>query len=304
MALRDELVELGEAFRARQKAEPDLVRLAELHDRKAAAFRRWAEISGDPKLAVEAERAEEAARSARRQHQNRTGQLPGATGPAVERLLTPQQSENARTVLAYARHHAPLPGPEARLLTVMLTLRAARAGDGNITGQDLTSWPLGNAEELLTAFTAAGWLELPGTVADALASRSENATRFTVPSLQPTATSAGPFTFGRHMRPKLSGWAQKVIGEKQLRKTKTPASTRLLALAVASHAIGDGRLGILGRGILTTDLAAFCAVPALELGPLASQLEQAEWLTNARVDNGRLQASINERMLHLSCPLP
>ncbi|MET7390606.1 hypothetical protein ACFYPT_37990 [Streptomyces sp. NPDC005529] len=303
-ALRDELTDLGEAFRAYQRGEPDLARLAELQDRKTAAFRSWAQINGDPSLAAEAARAEQAANAARQQHQNRTGQTPGSNGPAVQRLLTPQQGENARSVLSYARHNSPLPGPEARLLTVMLLLRSARTGDGNITGQDLISWPLGDAEKLLTAFVASGWLHLPATVAEALASRSENATRITVPSLQPTSTSQGPFTFGRHTRPKLSGWAQKVVGEKQLRKKKTPAATRLLSLAVASHAMGDGRLGILGRGILTIDLAAFCAVPASELGSLTDQLAQTEWLRDARTENERLTGTIHERILHLACPLP
>ncbi|RPF39369.1 hypothetical protein EDD92_9622 [Streptomyces sp. TLI_185] len=102
-ALRVELTELGDAFRVyQQRTEPDLALLAELHERKARAFRQWADVSGDGSLRHEAHRAEKAAQTTREMHTNRGGRPVGDTaddGPAVERLLTRQQAAHARTVL-------------------------------------------------------------------------------------------------------------------------------------------------------------------------------------------------------------
>ncbi|MFV0126665.1 hypothetical protein ACLGI4_02935 [Streptomyces sp. HMX112] len=85
--LRDELIELGDLFRAyQQRAEPDLALLADLHARKGRAFTAWAAVTGDVKLRSDAQRAEQAAAAARLQHQQRTGRSPDAShGPAVIR---------------------------------------------------------------------------------------------------------------------------------------------------------------------------------------------------------------------------
>ncbi|MGW2027574.1 hypothetical protein [Streptomyces decoyicus] len=70
--------------------------------------------------------------------------------------------------------HTPLPGPEARLL--MLTLRTAHTGTGNPVGQDLTAPGLTDPERLVEQLTGCGWLGLPGTAGDLIASRPENPT--------------------------------------------------------------------------------------------------------------------------------
>ncbi|MFD7534632.1 hypothetical protein [Streptomyces sp. NPDC059819] len=71
--LRTELMELGDLFRAyQQRTEPDLSLLAGLHARKAAAFASWAEVTGNPHLRREADRAEQAAQTARHQHRQRS----------------------------------------------------------------------------------------------------------------------------------------------------------------------------------------------------------------------------------------
>ncbi|OSC55178.1 hypothetical protein B5180_40335, partial [Streptomyces sp. BF-3] len=58
VALRDELTELGELFRAYQaRTEPDLAMLADLHARKAEAFHAWAEATADTGLRLDARRA-------------------------------------------------------------------------------------------------------------------------------------------------------------------------------------------------------------------------------------------------------
>src|SRR5690606_9979259 len=178
VSLRDELVELGSLFRAYQKrAEPDLSVLADLQERKARAFLTWSDVSCDVTLRLEAQRAEQAAAVIRRQHAHRTGCVPEGEEPGVARLLpVPVQWEYARSVVAHVAAHTPLPGPEARLLVLMLTLRTAHTATGNLVGQDVTGLGLTDPEDLLEKLTGCGWLEISGTVADLLASRPENPT--------------------------------------------------------------------------------------------------------------------------------
>jgi hypothetical protein len=303
VGLRDELIELGDAFRRYQRAgEPDLAALAELHERKARAFVTWADLTGDPSLRDEARRAEQSAATVRFQHANRTGE---STAGGVERVLTGvNQWEHARGVLAHVRDHAPVPGPEARLLVLLLTLRCARTGSGNVTGQDVNGWPVGDAEEALRELVDAGWLRLPGTAAEVMASAPENPTQIVVPSLVPEEGMVGPFGFGKLVRTKLSGWAQKGVGERKLRKKKTPAAVRLLALVCAAHTSADGSLGASGRGLEVADLAALCAVEEDQVAALVEQLTAVEWLAEASVEDGVLTGALCERVLTFGCPLP
>ncbi|WP_334664101.1 hypothetical protein, partial [Streptomyces cyaneofuscatus] len=306
IALRDELIELGNLFRAYQeRPEPDLEQLAELHSRKAKAFRTWAEVTGETELRLDAERAEQAAAAALLQHQQRTGQSPVGEGEVTNRLLPGlTQWEHARTVLAHVAEHTPLPGPEARLMAVMLTLRSALTGTGNLVGQDVRGLPLTEPEELIGRLVDSGWLSIPGTAEDLLASRPESPTPITIPSLMPDVDGQGPFDFGRKTRPKLSGWAQRVVGDKKLRKKKTGAATRLLALALAVRTTTDGRLGPEGEGVDVGVLTSWCAVEPDELESLVEQLTVADWLEEAAVTDGRLTGRLAERVLQVSCPLP
>ncbi|MFJ9140951.1 nucleotide exchange factor GrpE [Streptomyces griseus] len=306
IALRDELTELGELFRAyQQRAEPDLAVLADLHARKAKAFFAWAEATGETALRLDAQRAEQAAATVRRQHLHRIGQAPDGEGPVVARLLTASaQWDHARAVLAQVADHAPLPGPDARLLVVMLTLRTAQSGVGNLVGQDLKGLPLREPEQLVAQLVESGWLSIAGTVDELIASRPECPTRITVPSLTPDDGDPGPFTFGKKLRPRLSGWAQRVVGDKKLRKAKTEAEVRLLALALATGIDADGRLGAQGRGIELEALASWCAVDPGELPELVDRLTTADWLAEAVVTDTLLTGRLTERVLPLTCPLP
>ncbi|MFJ4014381.1 hypothetical protein [Streptomyces sp. NPDC090026] len=301
--LRLELAELGDAFRAyQQRPEPDLVLLADLHERKARAFSLWADVSGDGSLRHEAKRAEKAAQTTREMHANRGGQAAGDTasgdGPLVERLLTRQQAVHARTVLDHAAAHAPRPEAEVRLAVLMLTLRAARAGTGNITGQDLTGWLQNDAERVLEHLVTDGWLRLPGTVAEVMASRSEDPTAITVPTLLPERPR--PFSFGKTTRARISGWAQKAVGDRKLRKKKLGATARLLALYTAAHTRPDGRLGPAEDGGLDLDqVAAFCVLTPGQVAEHAGLLVAADWLTEADTAQGRLRGQPTERVLPL-----
>ncbi|MFD7666013.1 hypothetical protein [Streptomyces sp. NPDC059788] len=292
--LRVELIELGDAFRAYQRrAEADLALLADLHERKARAFGLWADVSDDDSLRHEAQRAEQAARTTREMHQNRGGTADG--GPAVERLLTRAQAGHARTVLDYTAVHAPHRQAEVHLTVLMLALRAARDGIGNVTGQDLTGWLHDDAEPVLERLVAADWLRLPGTVAEALASRPEDATAFTVPALLPAQPR--PFAFGKITRSRLSGWAQKVLGDRKIRKKKLGAPTRLLALYTAAHTRPDGRLGSAEDDGLDLDrAAAFCALHPDQIPEHAGLLVGADWLTEADTTAGCLRGRLAERV--------
>src|SRR5690606_17117286 len=216
-------------------------------------------------------RAEQAAATARMQHLQRTGQCADDGTPAVARLLTsPTQWEHARSVLAHVADHSPLPGPDARLLVIMLTLRTAHTGTGNLVGQDVNALNLDEPEELIGRLTGCGWLSMPGTVDDLLASRPESPTPITVPSLRPREDGSGPFSFGtvlpdgsgpfsfgRKVRPRLSGWAQRVVLDKKLRKAKATSAVRLLALQLATRTDASGRLGGDQEGIPLDVLAAW-----------------------------------------------
>ncbi|MGS2586683.1 hypothetical protein [Streptomyces hebeiensis] len=301
--LRLELIELGDAFRAYQQCtEPDLALLAELHERKARAFRLWADVSGDGSLRHDAHRAEKAAQTTREMHANRgglpIGDTPDDNVPAVQRLLTRQQAAHARTVLDYVQAHAPHPEPEARLTVLMITLRAARAGTGNVTGQDLTGWLPDDAERVLQQLVDADWLRLPGTVAEVMASRPEDPVAVTIPALLPE--QARPFAFGKTTRARISGWAQKVVGDRKIRKKKAPAAARLLALYTAAHTRPDGRLGCAeDGGLLLDQAAAFCALPPDQVVEHAELLVAADWLAEADGAGDRLRGQLTERVLPL-----
>ncbi|MFH8753664.1 hypothetical protein ACH4GK_37960 [Streptomyces rimosus] len=300
--LRTELIELGDAFRSyQQRPEPDLALLAELHDRKARAFALWADVSGDGSLRHEAQRAEQAAQTTREMHQNRGGS-PADGGPAVERLLTRTQAAHARTVLGYAADHAPLPQAEVRLAVLLLALRAARDGTGNVTGQDLTGWLQGDAEPVLQQLVDAGWLRLPGTVAEALASRPEDATAFTVPGLLPDQPR--PFAFGKTTRSRISGWAQKALGDRKIRKKKLGIPTRLLALYTAAHTRPDGHLGPAeDDGLDLARTAAFCSLPPGQVPEHAALLITASWLSETGTTANRLHGRLAERVRPLGALL-
>jgi hypothetical protein len=304
--LRDELIELGNLFRRYQRrTEPDLAVLTDLHERKARAFTAWADVTGDRELRDEARRAEQAAATARMQHRHRTGQGTDEDEPAVARLLTgPAQWEQARAVLAHVAGHAPLPGPEVRLLVLMLTLRTAHSGTGNLVGQDLAGLGLADPEALVEQLTDCGWLRLPGTVSDLLASRPESPVSVTVPSLVPGGDGPAPFAFGKKTRAKLSGWAQRVVSDKKLRKGKAPAPVRLLALTLATRTAPEGLLGGEGEGIALESVFARVPVVQSELLDFVDRLTQADWLTDAAVTDSHLTGRLTERVLPFTCPCP
>lgn len=301
--LRVELVELGDAFRAYQRRpEPELTVLARLHERKARAFASWADVTGDASLRREAERAQQAAQTTLEMRDSNIVR-PAEEGedgekPAITRWLTRGQAELARNVLDHVQAHAPGSDAPERLAALMLTLRAARAGTGNLTGQDLTGWLQDDAEQVLQNMVDAGWLRLPGSIAEALASRSEDPTTFTVPALLPEGPHS--LTLGKNARPRVSGWAQKVVGDRKIRKKKLGAATRLLAVYLTAHTCPDGRLGRGATdGLPLDEIAAFCTLPPADIPDHADLLVTANWLTEADVSADHLHGSLTDRALPL-----
>ena len=302
-SLRIDLIDLGDAYRDyQQRPEPDLVLLATLHERKAQAFTRWAEATGDHGLLAEAKRAAKAATTTREMHANRFGTQVGDAAPdgnraLVERLLTVSQAEHARAVLAYVNAHTPRPEADARLAVLMLVLRAARTGHGNLTGQDLIGWLPDRAEHVLQQLVDTDWLRLSGSVADAMVARSEDPTSFTIPTLLPDA--AHPLTLGKTARARISGWAQKAVGDRKIRKKKLGAVTRLLAVYAAAHSSPDGHLGRPGEGLALLQAATFAALPCEQVAEHAQLLIAADWLSEADTTNGVLRGRLTERVLPL-----
>ncbi|MGW6413243.1 hypothetical protein ACWF95_39980 [Streptomyces vinaceus] len=305
LTLRDELIELGDLFRSyRQCGEIDLAALARLQERKARAFAAWFETSGDTSLRREARRAALAAESTLLQHQHRTCPDTDGNGTLATRLLTtPTRWEHARSVLTYVASHTPSPDPQTRLLTLILTLRTALAGGGNVVGKDLADLNLSDPERVIGHLVDQGWLILPGTPADLLASTPQEHTRILVPSLVPRRDIPGPFAFGKAVRPKLAGWARRVISDARLRESRADAATRLLALTLATQTTADGRLGPLGQGLHLEQLTFLCPVDRDGIGKLFRQLTDARWLTDTHLTETHLSGRLTADALPLTCPL-
>ncbi|MFF3158980.1 hypothetical protein [Streptomyces sp. NPDC057910] len=145
--------------------------------------------------------------------------------------------ERAHAALACCADHCPLPGPAARPVVMMLTLRIAHTGTGNLVGEDLIGLDLraqrrGGATSRLRLAVASMQRREPSQVPPG--SLPENPTPVAIPSLSPDGEGPGPFLFGRTTRSKLSGWAQKAVADKNLRKTKSTAATRMLPLVLAA----------------------------------------------------------------------
>lgn len=144
----------------------------------------------------------------------------------------------------------------------------------------------------------ADWLRLTGTVAEVMASRPEDPVAVTVPALLPDLPH--PFTFGKTTRARISGWAQKVVGDRKLRKKKATTAHRLLALYTAAHTRPDGRLGRAEDGGLHLEkAAAFCALPPDQVAEHAELLIAADWLAEADTAGGQLRGQLTERVLPL-----
>jgi len=168
----------------------------------------------------------------------------GGTPEQLPFVLSQQQGEHARTLLSYVAS-LPLSGPEAQLLAVVVAIRAARGGVGNITCQDLAALRLGDAREAVNALRGLGW-----QLADTIFSSDPTAppTPVIVPELADTADH--PLPFGKQARSRVSGWTTKTLSAKPVKKL--PPAARLAGLFLAAHS--TARL----LGVLPAHLPVAC----------------------------------------------
>ncbi len=145
-------------------------------------------------------------------------------------LLTPRQGEAARVLLSYVGA-LPLKGSDAKLLAMVVAIRAARGGIGNLTGQDVRSLRLADPEGAVTALAPLGWQGQEALLGEDLVTPVGVA----VPDL--TGRPDSPLPFGKVMRSRVSGWTVRTMSAKPVKKTS--AAARLAALFLAAHGPAD-----------------------------------------------------------------
>ncbi|MQS16482.1 hypothetical protein F7Q99_30880 [Streptomyces kaniharaensis] len=158
---------------------------------------------------------------------------PKAAGQS--RLLTFPQGQAARQLLAYIAT-LPLTSFDARLLAVIVAIRAAREGRANFIGQDLRALRLEDPAQALADLGTLGWLP----DGDLLNGDPSQAISVTAPGLGPE----GPLHFGKQTRTRVSGWTSRVVAAKPLKKARP--DLRLAALYLAAHANPGGRGTVAG----------------------------------------------------------
>lgn len=172
-------------------------------------------------------------------------------------LLTPRQGEAARELLSYVVG-LPLTSVDAQLLAVVVAIRAARAGVGNLTGTDLRSLRLDDPEQAVAELVAAGW-QVPGSLLDG---DPDKPAGIVVPDMVPGPQHVLPL--GKGVRSKVSGWAMRTRLAKPVKKG-SPAA-RLAALFLAAYCTDE----LVGEAPAELPVACYPAVPLLlEKGFLA-----------------------------------
>ncbi|MET8176651.1 hypothetical protein [Streptomyces clavifer] len=180
-------------------------------------------------------------------------------------LLTARQGEAARRLLSYVGS-LPLEGADAQLLAVVVAIRAARSGIGNLTGQDLRSLRLVDAEGAVAAVGALGW-QARG---DLIGGDPDVPVAIAVPEF--AVDSDRPLPFAKLTRSRVSGWTSRVLTAKPARKTSVAA--RLAALFLAAHAPADD------HSSLPAGLPGHChaALPELLAKGFLSELDGNRYL--------------------------
>ncbi|WLQ35230.1 hypothetical protein P8A18_18195 [Streptomyces castrisilvae] len=172
-------------------------------------------------------------------------------------LLTHSQGEAARTLLSYVVS-LPLTSADAQLLAVVVAIRAARTGAGNLTGTDLRSLRLDDPEGAVADLIAAGW-EVPGPL---IGGEPDKPVGILVPAMTPGPGHVLPL--GKDARSRVSGWSMRTRLAKPVRKGSS--AVRLAALFLAAHCSSE----LVGHAPAELPVACYGAVPTLlEKGFLA-----------------------------------
>ncbi|MFC8919582.1 hypothetical protein ACFT5C_27890 [Streptomyces sp. NPDC057116] len=162
---------------------------------------------------------------------SKTTAAPAGKGQPLPYLLTAQQGQAARELLRYVAS-LPLPGPEPQLLAVVVAIRAARGGVGNLTGADLAGLRLRDPRAAVGALRALGW-----QLDDAIFLSDPDAppVPVTVPDLG--RREGHPLPMGKHPRSRVSGWTTRLLTAKPVRKL--PPAARLAGLFAAAHSTAN-----------------------------------------------------------------
>lgn len=145
----------------------------------------------------------------------------------------------------------PLTSVDAQLLAVVVAIRAARTGVGNLTGTDLRSLRLDDPEQAVSELVAAGW-QVPGSLLDG---DPDKPSGIVVPEMTPGPDHVLPL--GKGTRSKVSGWAMRTRMAKPVKKA-APAA-RLAALFLAAHCTDE----LVGEAPADLPVACYGAVPVL-----------------------------------------
>ncbi|MFF3172375.1 hypothetical protein ACFVQ0_07115 [Streptomyces sp. NPDC057900] len=145
-------------------------------------------------------------------------------------LLTNRQGEAARALLSYVAG-LPLASVDAQFLAVVVAIRAARGGVGNVTGTDVRSLRLEDPHRAVTGLEAAGW-EVPGPLVDG---DQDVPVGIRVPEMG--RETGHPLPLGKGTRSRVSGWAMRARIAKPVKKA-SPA-IRLAALFLAAHSTSE-----------------------------------------------------------------
>ncbi|MEN8649442.1 hypothetical protein ABCR94_01995 [Streptomyces sp. 21So2-11] len=151
---------------------------------------------------------------------------PVAAPQTLPFLLTTSQGEAARTLLSYVGS-LDLPGPEAQVIAVVVAIRAARGGVGNLTGQDLASLRLEDARGAVEALRGLGW-----QMDDALFD-GDPSTPVPVTVAALAREDDHPLPFSQQTRSRVSGWTTRALAAKPVKKL-SPAA-RLAGLFLTAH---------------------------------------------------------------------
>ncbi|MDG4858748.1 hypothetical protein P8605_11395 [Streptomyces sp. T-3] len=213
---------------------------------------------------------------------------------AAGKHLTHVQGIAARGVLRYLQRCQPGTTPDAQLLALILTLRAARYGTASYAAADLSSLRLLDGASTLTELVATGWLCT--RLEDVLAPSAARPASIRIPDLYQEPT---PIYLGEKTRASVASWVLKAKRYHRLRKLTSEVC--LSALYLAAHGHFDGR-GSVGQ----QDLIATCALPpGGSAATLASALLEAGWLDEYRIEpSGVLRYRLHQRAVPFSPAAP
>ncbi|MFC4034688.1 hypothetical protein ACFO3J_24925 [Streptomyces polygonati] len=155
-----------------------------------------------------------------------------------------------------------LPSPDAQLVAVVVAIRAARGGVGNLSGTDLSSLRLGDAREAVDALRCLGW-QIGGAL---LGDDPALPVPITVPDLTPTVDH--PLPFGKNVRSRVSGWTTRALSVKPVKKL--PPTARLAGLFLAAHSTSK----LLGQ--IPSDFPDACRAALPDLLPKGFLTELSE----------------------------